>query len=286
MESTPLSQKLCALRSHGPSFLGETGGTQNQSYSPQPPIRKRLYSEDFNFILMDGQSQPQTLGEKRRHTTHLNTLELQTMQEASGPILNDMKTFGDDTGFPRSRVRPFLEVEADEEVNRSFGEMMTFDRGLEQLQEESQHEDHPMVFLPEDLNKQEDKQKNHFEVIFDAGTKEKTQLGTQTLGKRSNFEFSKMQASTLVPRGTNRPSEWGKLTHLKVEENSAYVFNPKRSIDSKKSKTEELKSLKSRNKNKKKKVDEVEKNSSYDFGKEEEGQSSPNVVRSGNVLQG
>ena len=53
MDPVTYPPKLCPLRPYGPTFLGETCNHRNKSHSPQPPIRKRLYSEDFNSILLD-----------------------------------------------------------------------------------------------------------------------------------------------------------------------------------------------------------------------------------------
>jgi hypothetical protein len=218
MDPTPFSQKLCALRDNGPSFLGEANRVRNNSHSPQPPIRKRLYSEDFNTILQEVPTQKLALAERRKTC---NFPEPQQMVEPVHQVFEDPKVFLEELPNVRTKRMMFSDhVEKLDDVNRSYGEMTDFDRDIGHLREESQdEEDGGIPFLHQDLGKQEDKQKDHFEGIFDSGRKDKVEGGF--LGKRDAFELEGISGKNSAKK---MGMVWERRSRLKVEENTAYVF--------------------------------------------------------------
>lgn len=218
MDPTPFSQKLCALRDNGPSFLGECNRPRNNSHSPQPPIRKRLYSEDINSILQEAPASGVPVFERRK-TYHVG--ESQVQGDSAHHVFEEPKIFLEELGHQRPKQKMFGEnLEKLEEVNRSIGDIMDFDRNLRHLQEESENEESADIsFLHEELGKQNDKQINHFEVIFDSGVKNKRERGF--LGKRDEFDNLKSSCKGGIKK-IGGQSE--RRNHLKVEEHIAYVF--------------------------------------------------------------
>lgn len=216
MNPIAFPQKLCALRPYGPSFLGESSQSKNKSHSPHPPIRKRLYSEDFNTILMDNSTrQVEEEGVPvdpfvGKGTSHLNLGQSQIFSEEinistqKGNFLRESRDFCNE-------MEPFTR------------DPMNFETRLHPLTEESPFEEDSAPSLPLDLSKTDFKRKNHFEEIFNSGKKDKEE---RLLGKREEFDNQKtLSMSPIV--NDKRMQEALKMA-LKVQENSSYMFKSKR----------------------------------------------------------
>jgi hypothetical protein len=195
MDPVTYPTKLCPLRPYGPTFLGETSTQRNKSHSPQPPIRKRLYSEDINSILMDVEIN----GKKSSKSKQISPVVVETFPERN----EEQNVFSDEIINSDCKLGFFPEQEMEE--------IPIFEQNLLPLREESQFEER-MDLISEEMTK-EDKPKHHFTDIFDSGRKE-------ILGKRA---FMDMESKREKIRSKDR----GKKKNLKLEENTTYLFNSK-----------------------------------------------------------
>lgn len=215
MDPVTYPPKLCPLRSFGPTFLGETSNPRNKSHSPQPPIRKRLYSEDFNSILLDVEINQKKFREKPKPM--LLTPQIEPFCDQI-ELNEDAQVFSDVVINTEAKMGFF----PDQEVEGERDEVQIFERGLLPLREESQFEEEELDMMSVEIAK-EDKHKQHFRDIFDSGRKE-------ILGKRAFMETG---------RGLGKRDQKGKKMKIKdleykknlnLEENSTYCFNSKSGI--------------------------------------------------------
>jgi len=215
MDPVTYPQKLCPLRSFGPTFLGETSNPRNKSHSPQPPIRKRLYSEDFNSILLDVEINQKKFKEKPK--SMLLTPQIEPFGDRSEPN-EDAQVFSDVVINTESKMGFF----PDEEVEIEREERHIFERGLLPLREESQFEEEELDMMSVEMGK-EDKQKQHFRDIFDSGRKE-------ILGKRAFMETGPRLGKKDQKGRKMKMKDLEYKKNLNLEENSTYCFNSKKGI--------------------------------------------------------
>ena len=149
------SQQLCPLRPFGPSFLSENPPTRNRSHSPQPPLRKRLYSEDFNSFLLDADARAD------RERSRI-VIPDETRQISTDKLVPELV---EESFINCQKSRPFFELHEQIEENEQIGEESVFG-GMVQLREESEPEG-IMPFLSRAAGKDE-KHKHHFQEIFDS----------------------------------------------------------------------------------------------------------------------
>ena len=226
MEPVTYPQKLCPLRSFGPNLLGETPANRNKSHSPQPPIRKRLYSEDYNTILLDAETRREESRDKSKSLLIVPQMIDSFIERDPQDIPNEeTQVFSEEVFGNNSKAGFFPDnEEQNEDVDRSAGEILTFERNLLPLQDETQFDDEGMGFIG-DTSKEYD-QKNHFNDIFDSERKEVSLLGKRGYLDRSGSTSNQFK----VPfgfKGKNSKKLSSSKTNLRLQENSAYVFNPK-----------------------------------------------------------
>lgn len=208
MDSVTHSQQLCPLRSYAPNFLSENPPTRNRSYSPQPPPRKRLYSDDFNNFLMDVDSRP----DPRDRFRQPFTLEPRDPYEKGlGEPMPTETRFPDDAFVQAQKSQAFFGQEEPEEPEQ-IGETGAFGNTAEEFVLEG-----ILLYSGGEPGK-DDRHKHHFQEIFDANDREAVLLGKREFGEKTR----RAKAHATEPRREKQTRE------LKVEEHSAYVFQPKR----------------------------------------------------------
>lgn len=209
------AQQLCPLRPFGPSFLSENPPTRNRSHSPQPPARKRLYSEDFNCFLLesDARERPRPSGDLR-------------------------DAFGDRARAEATRSDSRFALESHELRPKALPLFASYDQVEELLPEppnfnaadamrDEWEQEKPFSCLSLEAGRDE-KPKAHFQEIFDAHTKDNALLGKREFPLRSPKANPKTSSgkSGVAREGGNAGGKLQK--NLKVEEHSKYLFKPKR----------------------------------------------------------
>jgi len=214
MESLSFPQKLCALKSCVPSFIVENPRTRNKSHSPQPPMRKRLYSEDFTFNLLD------TTVKKEMNLQRETPRDLRPdgggPLDFENPILEEARVFPENIDSAGEKTALFKDDMDSLPRNSSV-----FDLGMTALQEEGSLQEQG-EFLPEQEGKTDFKVKDYFTDIFDSQKK----LPLDSILGKPNLPGSKF-GDPLPKFLGKRPSDSGKR-NLKVQEYSTYLFKSKR----------------------------------------------------------
>lgn len=208
MDPVTHSQQLCPLRSYAPNFLGENPTTCNRSHSPQPPPRKRLYSEDFNSFLMDADCRPDARDRARPAAT-LDARE--PFEKSLNESVRPESRFPEDAFAQPHKSEVFFGQEDPDDSER-IGDGGTFGTARDDFAFEGIGS-----YLGAELAR-DDKHKHHFQEIFDAGDKNSVLLGKRDFPSKG---------SRTGPRFGEQLRE-GCAQELKVEENSAYVFKRKR----------------------------------------------------------
>ena len=231
MEPLSFPQKLCALKTCVPSFIIENSRTRNKSHSPQPPMRKRLYSEDFTFNLLDP-AVKKNLNIQEESVRGVKP-DLMISHDFDNPIIEETRVFPEDLG--------------------SAGEKGLFKDEIDSVQRNSSVFDLGLTTQDNDLTEEmvdylpvipDSKVKDYFTDIFD--NDKKTHPFNPSLGKRG-FTSVTNHFEDRLGKSQSKGHFHLRKRNLKVQENSTYLFKPKKV----KPKLKEGNSLKQRDNGKK-----------------------------------
>ena len=222
MNSLTVPEKLCPLKTCEPNFHIEGSRNRNKSHSPQPPMRKRLYSEDFNFILLDSESKKDIIQSKEI----TNNIKSDIGIDLEYPIMEESRVFPEEIRSICEKNTLFKEhVEIGDNIDNFEDNSSMFELGPVPLQEENVYIDENLEYLVDEDNKQDFKLKSHFMDIFNPEKKETENSFDSMIGKRN---YTNTNDKSIIQRNNSFLKSKNQTLKLQHQEYSTYFLKSKR----------------------------------------------------------